>query len=79
MNAALIHDKEHIKNFWEKKIAADENHSGTEQMRKSKSALEKLRGEWLVRLENRNKHLKSLNEEYNRKAKTSAPEEEEQT
>ncbi|KAJ3603657.1 hypothetical protein NHX12_028401 [Muraenolepis orangiensis] len=76
MNIALIHDKDHIKNFWEKKIVADEVQSETEAMRKSKSSLRKLRCEWVVRLENRNKHLKSLSEEYSRKAKVSPPEEE---
>ncbi|CAL8253031.1 unnamed protein product [Boreogadus saida] len=79
MSLALIHDKDHIKNFWEKKIVAVGEHCETEEMRKSKSALRKLRGEWLVRLENRNKHLKSLNDEYSRKAKMAAPEKEQQT
>ena len=37
----------------------------------------RLRGEWLVRLENRNKHLKSLNDQYSRKPKTATPEKEE--
>ena len=41
MSLALIHDKDHIKNFWEKKIVAVGKHCETEEMRKSKSALRK--------------------------------------
>ncbi|XP_041793910.1 protein FAM240B [Chelmon rostratus] len=69
MNVALIHDRLHIKTFWEKRITNQCRHAETEEQRVEKSALKKLRAEWLVRLENRTKHLKSLNENYVRKVK----------
>ncbi|XP_018519790.1 protein FAM240B [Lates calcarifer] len=67
MNLALIHDRLHIKSFWEKRINADCQYAENEEQRMNKSALKKLRGEWLVRLENRTKHLKNLNDNYVRK------------
>ncbi|XP_051250292.1 protein FAM240B isoform X2 [Dicentrarchus labrax] len=70
MNVALIHDRLHIKTFWEKRINNDCEHAESEEQRKEKSALKKLRSEWLVRLENRTKHLKNLNDNYIRKTKT---------
>ncbi|XP_076585873.1 protein FAM240B isoform X2 [Chaetodon auriga] len=70
MNLALIHDRLHIKTFWEKRISNQCQHVESEEQRMEKSALKKLRGEWLVRLENRTKHLKSLNDNYVRKVKT---------
>ncbi|XP_074527234.1 protein FAM240B [Halichoeres trimaculatus] len=72
MNLALIHDRLHIKTFWEKRIDNDCHYAETEEQRKSKSALSKLRGEWVVRLENRTKHLK-LNDNYVKKVKTEKP------
>ncbi|KAM9360874.1 protein FAM240B [Symphorus nematophorus] len=69
MNLAKIHDRLHIKTFWEKRIDSDCQYAENEQQRMDKSALKKLRGEWLVRLENRNKHLKNLNENYIRRTK----------
>ncbi|KAF1388992.1 hypothetical protein PFLUV_G00068800 [Perca fluviatilis] len=68
MNLALVHDRLHIKTFWEKKINTECQHVESEEQRKNKSALEKLRAEWLVRLENRTKHLKNL-DKYARKVK----------
>ncbi|XP_072289586.1 protein FAM240B [Eucyclogobius newberryi] len=62
MNLALVHDRLHIKSFWEKRINNDSEHATTEEQRRGRSALCKLRGEWSVRLESRNKHLKMLNE-----------------
>ncbi|XP_068594554.1 protein FAM240C [Brachionichthys hirsutus] len=62
MNAALIHDRLHIKSFWEKRINNQCRHKETEEQRMKRSALQKLRGGWLVRLEERNKHLKNLND-----------------
>ncbi|XP_068166240.1 protein FAM240B [Antennarius striatus] len=70
MNAALIHDRLHIKSFWEKRISNHSQHDDTEEQRMEKSALQKLRGEWIVRLEERNKHLKSLNDTFVKKSKT---------
>ncbi|XP_047237393.1 protein FAM240B [Girardinichthys multiradiatus] len=69
MNLALIHDRQHINSFWENRINADNQHAETEEQRMNKSALRKLRGEWIVRLENRNKHLKKLNDSFVRKVK----------
>ncbi|XP_029296066.1 protein FAM240B [Cottoperca gobio] len=69
MNLAKIHEGLHIKTFWEKKINTECQHAESEDQRKNKSALKKLREEWLVRLENRTKHLKSLNDNYVRKVK----------
>ncbi|XP_074495723.1 protein FAM240B [Sebastes fasciatus] len=60
MNLAKIHDGENIKTFWEKRINGDCQHAEIEEKRKNKSALQKLRDEWLVRLEIRTKHLKKL-------------------
>uniref|UniRef100_A0A3P9L0C7 F240B protein n=1 Tax=Oryzias latipes TaxID=8090 RepID=A0A3P9L0C7_ORYLA len=59
MNLALVHDRQHIKSFWESKINAESRHAEKEQQRMNRSALQ-LRQEWLVRLENRTKHLKNL-------------------
>ncbi|XP_043968168.1 protein FAM240B [Gambusia affinis] len=70
MNLALIHDRLYIKSFWENRISADSQHAESEETRMNKSALKKLREEWFVRLENRNKHLKKLNDGFVRKAKT---------
>ncbi|XP_070819676.1 protein FAM240B [Chaetodon trifascialis] len=70
MNLALIHDRLHIKTFWEKRISSQCQQVESEEQRMEKSALKKLRGEWLVRLENRTKHLKSLNDNYIRRVKT---------
>ncbi|XP_026177812.1 protein FAM240B [Mastacembelus armatus] len=69
MNLALIHDRLHITTFWEKRISAECQQAESEEHRMNRSALKKLRAEWLVRLENRNKHLKSLNENFVRMVK----------
>ncbi|CAN9512811.1 unnamed protein product [Ophioblennius macclurei] len=70
MNAALIHDRLCIKTFWEKRIDDQSRHVESEEERQSRSALCKLREEWLVRLENRNRHLKNLNETFLKRTKT---------
>ncbi|XP_062310781.1 protein FAM240C [Osmerus eperlanus] len=69
MNVAKIHDKFLIKNFWEQKIVNQSQHLENEDMRKEKSALSKLREEWVQRLDNRTKHLKNLNEDFLKKGK----------
>ncbi|KAM3610241.1 uncharacterized protein V6R79_001208 [Siganus canaliculatus] len=69
MNVALIHDRLHIQTFWEGRISRQSEQSESEERRMERSALNKLRGEWLVRLENRTKHLKSLNDGFLRKKK----------
>ncbi|XP_063339935.1 protein FAM240B [Pelmatolapia mariae] len=69
MNLALVHDRELIKTFWERRIETQTQQAESEEQRMSQSALKKLRGEWLVRLENRTKHLKNLNDNYMKKMK----------
>ncbi|XP_044302119.1 protein FAM240B-like [Varanus komodoensis] len=49
-----------LKNFWEKTIEEQTQHSKAEKDRKQKSALTKLRREWTERLE---KRLKMLQEQ----------------
>lgn len=41
MNLALIHDRLHIKTFWEKRINAEGQYAETEEQRRNKSALQK--------------------------------------
>ncbi|RXN28677.1 leucine-rich repeat-containing 2 [Labeo rohita] len=60
MSSALIHDKLFIKSFWETKINNHHHMIEVEEERMKKSALTKLRDEWLTRLENRTKHLKNF-------------------
>ncbi|KAM6930946.1 protein FAM240B-like [Xenentodon cancila] len=69
MNLALVHDRLQIKSFWEGRINTECQHAENEEQRMNKSALKKLREEWLVRLENRNKHLKNLNDNFIKKVK----------
>ncbi|XP_034396583.1 protein FAM240B [Cyclopterus lumpus] len=75
MNVAKIHDRLHISTFWEKKIAGDSQHADSEEQRKRRSALKKLRGEWSVRLDNRTKHLTKLNDKVKKVKAESAPDE----
>ncbi|KAM9858549.1 protein FAM240A [Aulostomus maculatus] len=70
MSLALIHDRQHIKKFWENRINAHCHHAESEEQRVNSSALNKLREEWLVRLESQTKHLKNLKDNYILKAKT---------
>ncbi|XP_067270706.1 protein FAM240B [Pseudorasbora parva] len=60
MSSALIHDKLFIKTFWEQKIVNHSQMREVEEDRMKKSALTKLRDEWLMRLETRTKHLKNF-------------------
>ncbi|ROL53698.1 Protein FAM240B [Anabarilius grahami] len=60
MSSALIHDKLFIKTFWEQKIVNHSHMIEVEEDRMKKSALTKLRDEWLLRLETRTKHLKNF-------------------
>ncbi|XP_056134248.1 protein FAM240C [Lampris incognitus] len=69
MNVALIHDKLFIKTFWEKKIEGHAHQTENEEQRMEKSSLGKLREEWQVRLDNRTKHLKNINDDFIRKVK----------
>ncbi|NXF80540.1 F240A protein, partial [Sclerurus mexicanus] len=47
------HDAEGLKNFWEKVIQEQTKQQEAEESRLSKSALNKLRHEWTLRLEGR--------------------------
>ncbi|CAM4719785.1 unnamed protein product [Leuciscus chuanchicus] len=62
MSSALIHDKLFIKTFWEQKIVNQSQKREVEEGRMKKSALTKLRDEWLMRLETRTKHLKNFSD-----------------
>lgn len=73
MNLALIHDRLCIKSFWEKRISRQSQQTESEEQRLQRSALNKLRGEWVVRLENRTKHLKNLSDVYVRKPRAEEP------
>ncbi|XP_058245475.1 protein FAM240C [Hemibagrus wyckioides] len=64
MNAALIHDKLFIKGLWEKRITNHSQMTENEELRMKNSALSKLRDEWLIRLENRTKHIKNFNDRH---------------
>ncbi|NXK45390.1 F240B protein, partial [Chauna torquata] len=51
------HDTEELKNFWEKVIQEQTRQREGEESRLSKSALNKLRHEWTLRLEGRTKQV----------------------
>ncbi|NXJ78183.1 F240A protein, partial [Trogon melanurus] len=61
------HDAEGLKNFWEKVIQEQTKQREGEESRLSKSALNKLRHEWTLRLEGRARqvqaHTKKQNEQ----------------
>ncbi|KAL2087703.1 hypothetical protein ACEWY4_016531 [Coilia grayii] len=68
MNLARIHDKHKLRNFWEQKIESHSQMMGHEERRMKRSALSKLRDEWVERLKVRNQHLEILYEERVRQA-----------
>ncbi|KAL6472362.1 hypothetical protein MHYP_G00185500 [Metynnis hypsauchen] len=69
MNLARIHDKHKLKKFWEQKIERHSQMMGNEEFRMKRSALSKLREEWLQRLQSRNQHVNEImREEKIRKA-----------
>ncbi|PKU40770.1 hypothetical protein llap_8911 [Limosa lapponica baueri] len=61
------HDAEELKNFWEKVIQEQTKQREGEESRLSKSALNKLRHEWTLRLEGRARqvqvHMKTQEEQ----------------
>ncbi|XP_069043793.1 protein FAM240C [Lepisosteus oculatus] len=59
----LIHDRRTIKSYWEQIIERHCQIAENEDARMKNSALSKLRGEWITKLESRTKHLKSFNED----------------
>ncbi|XP_035248087.1 protein FAM240C-like [Anguilla anguilla] len=64
MSLARIHDKYRLRKFWEQKIANHGQMVGNEEIRMKRSALSKLREEWIQRLEIQTRHLKAINEEH---------------
>ncbi|XP_066506518.1 protein FAM240B [Hoplias malabaricus] len=69
MNLARIHDKHKLRKFWEQKIERHSQMMGNEEFRMKRSALSKLRDEWLQRLQSRDKTVnETLREEQIRKA-----------
>ncbi|XP_063068617.1 protein FAM240C-like [Engraulis encrasicolus] len=70
MNLARIHDKHKLRKFWEEKIESHSQMMGHEEVRKKRSALSKLRDEWVERLKVRNQHLELLDEERVKKAQS---------
>ncbi|XP_040436442.1 protein FAM240A-like [Falco naumanni] len=53
------HDAEELKNFWEKVIQEQTKQREGEESRLSKSALNKLRHEWTLRLEGQTRQVQS--------------------
>ncbi|NWS21241.1 F240A protein, partial [Pachyramphus minor] len=53
------HDAEGLKNFWEKVIQEQTKQQEAEESRLSKSALNKLRQEWALRLEKRERQVQA--------------------
>ncbi|XP_075344498.1 protein FAM240B-like [Mycteria americana] len=53
------HDAEELKNFWEKVIQEQTKQREGEESRLSKSALNKLRHEWTLRLEGRARQVQA--------------------
>ncbi|NXE13798.1 F240A protein, partial [Lophotis ruficrista] len=53
------HDAEELKNFWEKVIQEQTKQRKGEESRLSKSALNKLRQEWTLRLEGRARQVQA--------------------
>ncbi|KAK2823240.1 hypothetical protein Q7C36_019840 [Tachysurus vachellii] len=50
MNLAQIHDKQKLKKFWEQKIERHHQMTGKEEARMKRSALSKLKNEWIQKL-----------------------------
>ncbi|XP_057674331.1 protein FAM240C-like [Corythoichthys intestinalis] len=63
MNVARIHDKQKLKFFWEQRINKHSQQMVEEESRRKSSALTRLRGQWLVKLDQRNEHQQSFFEE----------------
>ncbi|NXQ48250.1 F240B protein, partial [Catharus fuscescens] len=53
------HDAEELRNFWEKVIQEQTKQQEAEESRLSKSALNKLRHEWTLRLEGRARQIQA--------------------
>ncbi|XP_075708538.1 protein FAM240B-like [Rhinoderma darwinii] len=70
----MSHDTDGLKNFWEKKIEKQTMEHQTDDARRHKSALSKLREEWSQRLEFRLNMLHSLQEEQKRQLYCREPE-----
>ncbi|KAG7498185.1 hypothetical protein JOB18_000725 [Solea senegalensis] len=68
MNAARIHDKQKLKSFWEKRIVQHTEHMDDDEKLRGRSALSRLREQWTIRLDQRNRHQQSFFEERIRRA-----------
>ncbi|CAB1457506.1 unnamed protein product [Pleuronectes platessa] len=68
MNTARIHDKQKLKSYWEQRIVQHSEHMGEEENRVGSSALARLREQWVVRLDQRNRHQQCFFEERIRRA-----------
>ncbi|KAG9263035.1 protein FAM240B-like [Astyanax mexicanus] len=60
MSLARIHDKHKLRKFWEQKIERHSQMEGIEEFRMKRSALSRLRGEWLQRLQSRNQQVNEI-------------------
>ncbi|XP_061657638.1 protein FAM240C-like [Syngnathoides biaculeatus] len=67
-NLARIHDKQKLKFFWEQRINRHSQQMVEEESRRKSSALTRLRGQWLVKLDQRNKHQQGFFEERTRRS-----------
>ncbi|XP_077354215.1 uncharacterized protein LOC144002670 [Festucalex cinctus] len=63
MNVAQIHDKQKLKFFWERRINQHIQQVIEEESRRKSSALTRLRGQWLVELDQRNRHQQGFFED----------------
>ncbi|XP_069025023.1 protein FAM240B-like [Embiotoca jacksoni] len=68
MNAARIHDKHKLRSFWEQKIVEQGEQMDEEETRRRSSALGRLRQQWVVRLDQRNRFQQSFFDERTRRA-----------
>ncbi|XP_077593571.1 uncharacterized protein LOC144210670 [Stigmatopora nigra] len=63
MNVARLHDKQKLRFFWEQRIKKHSQQMVDEESRRKCSALTRLRGQWLVKLDQRNEHQTTFFEE----------------
>ncbi|KAM4719174.1 uncharacterized protein FYW61_015020 [Anableps anableps] len=63
MSVARIHDKQKLRWFWEQRIVQHSEQMDKEEKRMRSSALSRLREQWLLRLNQRNRHQQRFLEE----------------
>lgn len=61
-HTVLVYDTNGLKNFWEEIIEANTKQKEVEDLRQTKSALNKLRCEWTQRLEGQTRMLQKTSE-----------------